>query len=259
MADQQLRGNKIRVFNVRVRQYLRKHYKSKEECIAICIHCLSEIRYRNQFSLLFLHLTVRHTELLTEEQKTDYNIHWAWDYFTPTSSGDAQCNICNKILKSIADQNLTRHLNLHRKTSATKTLEPSEYSANSSLESIEKIMANVKLPPELKPLDTEEVAGREELPGRVELPVGEELSVGHELPVGEELPVEEERLFGEELPVGEEFPFGEELPVGEIPIREALRNMDELQVLLNQSSDETRNFYSPDRECEITFDLLKKE
>ncbi|XP_011057163.1 PREDICTED: uncharacterized protein LOC105147687 [Acromyrmex echinatior] len=115
MADQQLKDNKIRVFNVRVRQYLRKHFiPSKVEYFTNCKYCLSRISYRSIYSLLLEHLTMYHPQVLTEEQKTERNIHWAWDYFTQTSSGDAQCNICSKILKGCRIDNLTTHLDLHR-------------------------------------------------------------------------------------------------------------------------------------------------
>ncbi|EGI69923.1 hypothetical protein G5I_01310 [Acromyrmex echinatior] len=115
MADQQLRGNKIRVFNLRVRQYLRKHYKpSKEKYFGICIYCLSEINYKKYYPTLLDHLTIHHPEVLTEEQKTQRNIHWAWDYFTPTSDG-GQCNICStRITSGIGP--ITKHLNIHRET-----------------------------------------------------------------------------------------------------------------------------------------------
>ena len=115
MADQQLRGNKIRVFNLRVRQYLRKHYKpSKEKYIAICIYCLSKIGYIRSYNFLPLHLNIKHPEVLTEEQKTERNIHWAWDYFAPTSDG-GQCNICSTRITS-GMNTITNHLNIHRKT-----------------------------------------------------------------------------------------------------------------------------------------------
>ena len=117
MADQQLKDNKIRVFKVRARQYLRKHYKpSKVEYFAICKYCSSEISYNKSCPSLLVHLTIYHTELLTEEQKTIRNIQWAWDYFTLTSSGDAQCNVCEKIYKSHDAHRLEIHLNAHRKT-----------------------------------------------------------------------------------------------------------------------------------------------
>ena len=117
MADQQLRGNKIRVFNLGVRQYLRKHYKpSKEKYLAICIYCLSTVGYNNRsYNFLPLHLNIKHPEVLTEEQKTERNNHWAWDYFIPTLSGDAQCIICKKLLNSHDPYKLGIHLNVHRK------------------------------------------------------------------------------------------------------------------------------------------------
>ena len=115
MADQQLRGNKIRVFNLGVRQYLRKHYKpSKEKYLAICIYCLSKISYIRNYTVLPLHLNIIHPGVLTEEQKTEHNIHWAWDYFTPTSDG-GRCNICSTSITSGIGA-ITKHLNIHRKT-----------------------------------------------------------------------------------------------------------------------------------------------
>ena len=64
MADQQLRGNKVRVYHVRVRQYLRKHYKpSKKEYVAIRIYCLSKIGYKSGYVYLSLHLNVKHPEV----------------------------------------------------------------------------------------------------------------------------------------------------------------------------------------------------
>ena len=116
MADQQLKDNKIRVFKVRARQYLRKHYKpSKEEYFAICIYCSTKVGYKSNYAYLPLHLNVKHPEVLTGGQKTERNIHWAWDYFIPTLSGDAQCIICKKLLNSHDPYKLGIHLNVHRK------------------------------------------------------------------------------------------------------------------------------------------------
>ena len=44
-----------------------------------------------------------------------------------------------------------------------------------------------------------------------------------------------------------------------VSVKEVLPEMEERQVLFDQSSDDIYNFYSPDRECEITYDLMKKE
>ena len=113
MADQQLRGNKIRVFKVRARKSLRKHYKpSKVDYFAICKYCLSEISYNNNYPALLVHLTIYHTELLTEAEKTNRHIQWIWDYFTPTSYG-GRCNICHSKIKSVGS--ITKHLNIHRR------------------------------------------------------------------------------------------------------------------------------------------------
>ena len=113
MADQQLKDNKIRVFKVRVRQYLRKHYKpSKEEYFAICIYCSTKVGYKSNYAYLPLHLNVKHPEVLTGGQKTERNIHWAWDYFTPTSYG-GRCKICRTKITNV--RTFPRHLNIHRR------------------------------------------------------------------------------------------------------------------------------------------------
>ncbi|EGI70465.1 hypothetical protein G5I_00757 [Acromyrmex echinatior] len=74
------------------------------------------------YILLPLHLNVVHPGVLTEEQKTEHNIHWAWDYFTPTSDG-GECNICSTSITSGIGA-ITNHLNIHRKTH--KFFDPNE-------------------------------------------------------------------------------------------------------------------------------------
>jgi len=109
MADQQLEDNKIPV-----REYLRKHYIQETIHKAICRHCLLIIPYKRSFMYLFVHLRNKHSEVLTEEQKRDYNIYWEWDYYTPITCEKAKCNICDKIINSIYIITLSKHLAIHR-------------------------------------------------------------------------------------------------------------------------------------------------
>ncbi|EGI65447.1 hypothetical protein G5I_06069 [Acromyrmex echinatior] len=67
---------------------------------------------------------MHHPEVLTEEQKTEHNIHWAWDYFTLTSDGDAKCNMCKKIFPAYDAHRLGIHLKVHRKKN--KIFDPDE-------------------------------------------------------------------------------------------------------------------------------------
>ena len=111
MADQQLKDNKLPV-----REWLRKHYiESEDRLSAICRHCSSKIPYSRKYINLHYHLCHKHSEVLTEEQMRDTNVHWAWDYFIPKPHKEAECHICSAILNSNYNCTLSKHLNTHRR------------------------------------------------------------------------------------------------------------------------------------------------
>ena len=117
MADQQLEDNKLPV-----RKWLRGHYMQiiyngmRYGYVAICRHCSGEIFvHRSTLSMLRLHLMEEHLEVLTEEQKKDKNVYWAWDYFTPKPHKEIECHICSSILIFKNVTTLTRHLDIHRR------------------------------------------------------------------------------------------------------------------------------------------------
>ena len=78
--------------------------------VAICRYCSLEISYESKYINLLTHLREEHSEKLTEEQKTDDNINWKWDYYTPITDKIAKCNICGKIVNSKFVVNLRKHL-----------------------------------------------------------------------------------------------------------------------------------------------------
>ena len=115
MANQQLKDNKLPV-----REWLRKNYIQPEtKYMAICRHCSSVISYKQKSIHLLYHLRIKHSEILTREQRDNENVQWIWDYFTPQLNKKAKCNICGKMMcfvRSSYFTNLTYHLNIHRDT-----------------------------------------------------------------------------------------------------------------------------------------------
>ncbi|XP_018055878.1 PREDICTED: uncharacterized protein LOC108692214 [Atta colombica] len=115
----------------------------------------------------------KYLRILTEEQKRDQNVHWAWDYFTPITQKRALCNICSSAsggttVKDVEHQEASIPIIRNEKSTEHITDSPLENIEN--IENIEK-----ELPAELELCDKEEVPNRKELPVREELPAREEL------------------------------------------------------------------------------------
>ncbi|KYQ49120.1 hypothetical protein ALC60_11819 [Trachymyrmex zeteki] len=78
---------------------------------ARCIHCNGKfIVYVNKLKTLHKHLVEVHADKLTEEEKKEVKLYWAWDYFTLKDCTIAMCNICQATIRCKQISSLKNHL-----------------------------------------------------------------------------------------------------------------------------------------------------
>ncbi|XP_018312424.1 uncharacterized protein, partial [Mycetomoellerius zeteki] len=94
-----------------IRRWMREHYTKLTRNRAGCNHCNTKFGiHTTHLYKLHKHLIEAHPDKLTEEEKNEVKLHWAWDYYIEKSSTEITCKQCKTTIRYKKVNDLKEHL-----------------------------------------------------------------------------------------------------------------------------------------------------